>query len=76
MTAGAPRTGVTRKSRTGGFSTGRIEAATNAASRLDRPKNRGRISAAFPGEMTFESSMTEERQSRPSLSAASTSGYR
>jgi hypothetical protein len=31
------RAGVTMKSRTGGFSTGRIEAATNAASRLDRP---------------------------------------
>jgi hypothetical protein len=61
-------------SRTGGFSTGRIEAATNAASRLDRPKNRGSTSGGFSGVSTFASSMTEERHRSPLRSAASTSG--
>jgi hypothetical protein len=64
---------VTMNSRAGRFSTGRIEAATNAASRLDRPKNRGSTSPAFSGVRTFASSMTEERHRSPLRSAASTS---
>jgi hypothetical protein len=69
------RTGVTMNSRKGGFSTGRIEAETNAASRLERPKNRGRTPRAFSGVSTFASSTTEERQRSPLRSAVSTSGY-
>ena len=72
--AAAARTGLTRKSRRGGFSTGRMDAATKAASRLESPKNRGRTSAAFSGVMTFASSMTDDKHSRPSRSAASISG--
>jgi hypothetical protein len=34
-----------------------MDAATKAASRLERPKNLGRSSAAFSGVMTFASSM-------------------
>src|SRR6266568_1831336 len=69
------RTDVTMNSRVGGFSTGRIDAATNAASRLDSPKNRGSTSCAFFGVSTFASSITEERHRSPALSAVSTSGY-
>ncbi len=69
-TAATARTGLTRKSRRGAFSTGRMDAATKAASRLERPKNRGRTSAAFSGVMTFASSMTDDKHSRPSPSAA------
>jgi hypothetical protein len=63
------------KSRRGGFSTGRIVAATKAASRLERPKKRGSTSGALAGVRTFATSMTEERQRSPDRRAASTVGY-
>jgi hypothetical protein len=62
------------KSRRGGASIGRMDAATNAASRLDGPKNRGSTSATFSAVTTLATSMTEDKQRWPSLSAASTSG--
>jgi hypothetical protein len=49
---------------------------TSFASRFERWKKRGRTAAMFSGVATFESSTTLVKQSRPSRSGSTTSGWR
>jgi len=74
-TGAGARTTVTT-SRRGGASSGRISAATSAASRFERWKNRGRTSSKFSGVATFESSKTVVRHRRPSRRGSTTEGRR
>jgi hypothetical protein len=62
--------------RSGGAGAGRSSATTSFASRFEVPKNRGTTSARLSGVMTFESSTTLERFSRPSRRGSARSGYR
>jgi len=72
-TVGDAATRVTT-SRSGGRSTGRMAAASSAASRLERWKNRGSTSTEFSVVSTFAISQTLVTQRRPSQSGATTSG--